>query len=363
MTSSSLLVSLQVALAVFACIFHAATVTCKPHHRDRTLKIFSSTSNSSKSSHHWIGPIGHRKITVDINGGGHYRSVQDAVNAVPDNNRRNVLIQINGGCYKEKVVVPVTKPYITFEGAGKEVTVIEWHDRASDPGPSGQQLRTYRTASVTVFASYFSARNISFKNTAPAPMPGMQGWQAVAFRISGDKAYFSGCGFYGAQDTLCDDAGRHYFKECYIEGSIDFIFGNGRSMYKDCELHSIATRFGSIAAHDRKQPEEKTGFAFVRCKVTGTGPLYVGRAMGQYSRIVYSYTYFDDIVAHGGWDDWDHAHNKNKTVFFGVYKCWGPGAEAVRGVSWARDLDFEAAHPFIRKSFVNGRHWIAPSDA
>ncbi|CAN1333552.1 Probable pectinesterase 68 [Linum perenne] len=60
----------------------------------------------------------------------------------------------------------------------------------------------------------------------------MQGWQAAAFRISGDKAYFVGCGFYGAQDTLCDDAGRHYFKDCYIEGSIDFIFGNGRSMYK-----------------------------------------------------------------------------------------------------------------------------------
>ena len=107
----------------------------------------------------------------------------------------------------------------------------------------------------------------------------MEGWQAAAFRISGDKAYFFGCGFYGAQDTLCDDAGRHYFKECYIEGSIDFIFGNGRSMYKvanpllttkisfgcrfqvcnkmwwqclqNCELHSIAQRFGSIAAQNR----------------------------------------------------------------------------------------------------------------
>lgn len=78
----------------------------------------------------------------------------------------------------------------------------------------------------------FDWMHIWFQNTAPAPMPGMHGWQAVAFRISGDKAYFSGCGFYGAQDTLCDDAGRHYFKECYIEGSIDFIFGNGRSMYK-----------------------------------------------------------------------------------------------------------------------------------
>ncbi|TKY55448.1 pectinesterase 68 [Spatholobus suberectus] len=344
-------------LLVFSCILHATTVTCTTYH-DTTPKIVPS-SNSSK----WVGPIGHRVITVDINGGGHFRSVQAAVNAVPENNRMNVLIQISAGYYIEKVVVPVTKPYITFQGAGRDVTVIEWHDRASDPGPNGQQLRTYRTASVTVFANYFSARNISFKNTAPAPMPGMEGWQAAAFRISGDKAYFSGCGFYGAQDTLCDDAGRHYFKECCVEGSIDFIFGNGRSMYKDCELHSIATRFGSIAAQDRKSRYEKTGFAFIRCRVTGTGPIYVGRAMGQYSTIVYAHTYFDNIVAHGGWDDWNTANNNNKTVFFGVYKCWGPGAAAVRGGPLAQELDFESAHPFLVKSFVNGRHWIVPPDA
>ncbi|KAL2321572.1 hypothetical protein Fmac_025951 [Flemingia macrophylla] len=326
---------------------HATTVTC--------------TSNSRL-----VGPIKHQVITVNINGGGDFLSVQAAVNAVPDNNRINVLIQIAVGYYIEKVVVPVTKPHITFEGAGRDVTMIEWHDRASDPGPNGQQLRTYRTASVTVFANYFSARNISFKNTAPAPMPGMEGWQAAAFRISGDKAYFSGCGFYGAQDTLCDDAGRHYFKKCYIQGSIDFIFGNGRSMYKDCELHSIATRFGSIAAQDRTSPYEKTGFAFVRCKVTGTGPVYVGRAMGQYSRIVYAYTYFDDIVANGGWDHWNTANRIPyylRTALFGVYKCWGPGAAALSDGSLAKELDFESAHPFLVKSFVNGRHWIAPADA
>ncbi|KAE8713798.1 putative pectinesterase 68 [Hibiscus syriacus] len=320
----------------------------------------SSNTNTTKHNHIWIGPIGHRLITVDIKGSGHFRSVQDAVDAVPENNRKNVLIQISPGNYVEKVVVPETKPYITFQGGGRESTFVEWHDRACDRGANGQQLRTYRTASVTVYANYFSARNISFKNTAPAPKPGMQGWQAVAFRISGDKAYFSGCGFYGAQDTLCDDAGRHYFKQCYIEGSIDFIFGNGRSMYKDCEVHSIATRFGSIGAHDRNRADEKTGFAFVNCTVTGTGPIYVGRAMGQYSRIVYAYTYFDDLVAHGGWDDWGHVNNNNKTVFFGVYKCWGPGAATV---SRDRELDFETAHPFLAKSFVNGRHWIAPSDA
>ncbi|XP_042440162.1 probable pectinesterase 68 isoform X1 [Zingiber officinale] len=342
----------------------------------------------------WFKPTSQQTIVVDADGSGDFLSVQEAVDSVPENNTKRVVIHIHAGCYIEKVTVPATKPYITFHGAGRDVTVIEWHDRASDRGPNGQQLRTYNTASVTVFASYFRARNISFKvidslifityidgfslritirsdgaektlapqNTAPAPMPGMEGWQAAAFRISGDKAYFFGCGFYGAQDTLCDDAGRHYFKDCYIEGSIDFIFGNGRSMYKNCQIHSVANRFGSIAAQDRNSPCERTGFAFVNCQVTGTGKLYVGRAMGRYSRIVFAYTYFDDVVVPGGWDDWDDNSNKNKTAFFGVYRCFGPGSAAVRGVSWARELDYEMARPFIAQSFVNGRHWLEPSD-
>lgn len=75
---------------------------------------------------------------------------------------REVYIEFCG-VRREKVVVPASKQYITFQGAGRDVTVIEWHDRASDRGPNGQQLRTYRSASVTVFANYFSARNISFK--------------------------------------------------------------------------------------------------------------------------------------------------------------------------------------------------------
>ncbi|PHT58165.1 putative pectinesterase 68 [Capsicum baccatum] len=158
----------------------------------------------------------------------------------------------------------------------------------------------------------------------------MQGWQAMAFRISGDKAYFSGCGFYGAQDTLCDDAGRHYFKECYIEGSINFIFSNGHSVYKP-KIEDLQMR--TLNLHS-----------------------WAAVVLGQYFRIVYSYTYFDDIVAHGGWDDWDHVSNKNKTTFFGVYKCSGPGAVAVMSLSWARELDYDSAHKFLAKSFVNGRH-------
>ena len=70
------------------------------------------------------------------------------------------------------------------------------------------------------------------KNTAPAAIPGVIGGQAVALRVTGDQSAFYGCGMYGAQDTLLDELGRHFFKECFIQGSIDFIFGNARSLYE-----------------------------------------------------------------------------------------------------------------------------------
>lgn len=70
------------------------------------------------------------------------------------------------------------------------------------------------------------------QNVAPRPKPGDMGAQAVAIRVGGDQSAFWGCGFFGAQDTLHDDRGKHYFKECFIQGSIDFIFGNGRSLYE-----------------------------------------------------------------------------------------------------------------------------------
>jgi pectin methylesterase-like acyl-CoA thioesterase len=70
------------------------------------------------------------------------------------------------------------------------------------------------------------------QNTAPVPKPGALGKQGVALRISADNAAFVGCNFLGAQDTLYDHLGRHYYRDCYIEGSVDFIFGNALSFYE-----------------------------------------------------------------------------------------------------------------------------------
>ncbi|URD97154.1 pectinesterase [Musa troglodytarum] len=124
-------------------------------------------STEQHRRHEWyFKPTGKQTIVVGANGSGHFSSVQEAVDFVPANNTKRVIIQIHAGHYTEKVIVPATKPYVTFQGAGRDVTVIEWHDRASDRGPDGQQLRTYNTASVTIFASYFRARDISFKVSA-----------------------------------------------------------------------------------------------------------------------------------------------------------------------------------------------------
>lgn len=56
--------------------------------------------------------------------------------------------------------------------------------------------------------------------------------KAVALRVSGDRAAFYGCRILSYQDTLLDDAGNHYFSNCYIEGATDFICGNAASLYE-----------------------------------------------------------------------------------------------------------------------------------
>jgi pectin methylesterase-like acyl-CoA thioesterase len=121
------------------------------------------------AGHGYKHPVGVRKVVVDAGGTGDFTSIQQAVDSVPVNNTVRVIMQINAGTYREKVLVPASKPYITFHGAGRDVTVVEWHDRASDRGPDGQPLRTYNTASVTVLSNFFTAKNISFKVSTRLP--------------------------------------------------------------------------------------------------------------------------------------------------------------------------------------------------
>ncbi|MQL83201.1 hypothetical protein Taro_015678 [Colocasia esculenta] len=300
-------------------------------------------------------------LCVDRRGCCNFTSVQSAVDSINATSQKRTVIWINKGIYFEKVRIPSTKPNITLQGQGLYSTAIVWNDTANSSGG------TYFSASVSVFAANFIAKNISFMNVAPMPKPGDIGAQAVAVRIGGDQAAFWGCGFFGAQDTLLDDRGRHYFKECFIQGSIDFIFGNGRSLYENCELNSIATPVpagqrlvdGAIAASGRAAAEENSGFSFVNCTVGGTGRIWLGRAWKLYARVVYAFTFMSNIVAPEGWNDLNDP-SRDQLIFFGEYMCSGPGSIMTERVPYAQRLNDTQAVPFFNISYIDGDQWLQP---
>ncbi|XP_071937496.1 putative pectinesterase 11 [Coffea arabica] len=282
-------------------------------------------------------------IRVGQSGMGDYDKIQDAINAVPSNNSELVFIWVKPGVYREKIVVPADKPFITLSGTEASKTIITWNDTGE----------IYDSPTMAVLASDFVGRYLTIQNTY-----GTSG-KAVALRVSGDRAAFYGCAIVSYQDTLLDDAGRHYYSNCYIEGGVDFICGNGASLFERCHLHSTAENEGAITAQQRSSPLENTGFTFLGGKITGAGSTVLGRPWGSYSRVVFALTYMSSVILPEGWNDWGDPR-KQSTAYFGEYKCYGPGANRSNRVKWYHSLSNHDAAPFLTKTMIGGRAWLRP---
>ncbi|KAL0924909.1 hypothetical protein M5K25_005769 [Dendrobium thyrsiflorum] len=345
-------------LLVISCVFLASqTVFCYGLQNfiswnDLRVNVDYKNSNSMNE--------GERRgvLFVSKDGAGHSKTVQGAVDMVPAGNQHRIKIYISPGVYREKVLVPVTKPYISFIGNKSGETVISWNLRASDHDSAGQAVGTLASASVAIEADYFCANGITFENTAPGAQAGASGMQAVALRLAGDKAMLYQCRVLGHQDTLFDQTGRHFFYECYIQGSIDFIFGSAKSLYQECTLHVVAETYGAIAASQRNSPFDDSGFSFQGCKLYGTGMVYLGRAWGKYARIVYSYCQLEGIILSQGWNDWEDS-TRQSTVWFGEFNCSGRGADLSNRVPWARSLTYQEAKPFLNQHYIDGHQWLS----
>ncbi|XP_030935929.1 probable pectinesterase 48 [Quercus lobata] len=293
-------------------------------------------------------------IKVNINGGGDFTTITDAIKSIPAGNTKRVIVHIGHGVYKEKIIIERTQPFVTLHGNPKSMPTLTYDGTAAKYG-------TVDSASLIVKSDYFVAANLIIQNSAPRPH-GQSGAQASALRISGDKAAFFNCKIKGYQDTVCDDKGNHFFKDCYIEGTVDFIFGSGTSIYLNTQLYVLGqgNEASFITAHARDFPSETTGYSFIHCHISGTGHgTYLGRAWRARPRVVFSYTDMSGEVNPLGWSDNVHPE-RDSTVYFAEYKCTGPGADPAKRAKFAKQLSDAEAKPFLSLGFIKGSSWLLP---
>jgi len=294
-------------------------------------------------------------IKVKKDGSGDFDTITKAIESVPSGNTKRVIISIGAGSYREKIKIERTKPFITFYGDPKNMPTLTFDGTA-------KQYGTVDSATLIVESDYFVAANIVIVNTAPRPEYGViMGAQAVSLRISGDKAAFYNCKLIGFQDTLCDDKGNHFFKDCHIRGTVDFIFGSGKSLYLGTELYVEGDNgLTVITAQARESASENTGYSFVHCSVTGTGKgIYLGRAWKSSPSVVFAYTDMSSVVNPAGWDI-KNMPERAKTVFYGEFKCIGEGANPSGRAAFTKQLTEAEAQPFLGLGYIDGTKWLLP---
>lgn len=304
-----------------------------------------------------------RTLVVAQDGSGQFTTVQAAVDAVPEGNTERIVLQIKPGVYKEHVRVPKGKPFLTFRGQSAASTRLTFDRGANMLGPDGKPLGTFRTPSTVVDASDFTAEKLTFENTAG---PGRQAGQAVAISVNGDRCVFRNCRFLGWQDTLyTGGTGRQYYRDCTIEGDVDFIFGYATAVFDRCRIVSRGN--GYIAAHARTAADQPTGYVFRDCELTGAESLapatvYLARPWRPYSRVLFLDCRMGFHIRPAGWDNWRNPANE-ATAWFAEHNSSGPGADPKARVGWSRQLTPEETEPFQTRRFLAGKDGWNPESA
>lgn len=276
--------------------------------------------------------VRHYDFVVAKDGSGDFFTVQEAVNAVPDFRKAGrTTILVRKGVYKEKVIIPASKINISL--IGESGAVLTNDDYASRLNCFGEEMSTSGSSTCYIYAPDFYAENLTFENTA-----GRVG-QAVACFVGGDRAYFKNCRFLGNQDTLYTygKSSRQFYEYCYIEGTVDFIFGWSTALFKDCVIHSLADGYVTAPATDKGK---SYGYVFVGCRLTGSDgarKVYLSRPWRPYAQAVFIHCELGKHIAPEGWNNWNKKEAE-KTVFYAEYENRGEGAYTKGRASFGKQL-------------------------
>lgn len=320
-------------------------------------------------------------VTVAKQGPASFHTLQEAIDQAPVTGE---VIRISPGTYREKVHITKSNIHLVGIGKGPRDVVLSWNDAAITSGG------TSKSGSVTVDADGFEAENLTIENTWENEHTRVQeGSQAVALLMSSDRAVVDRVRLLGAQDTLyansrtCHDnlpkdgsappadtpacsASRQYFRDCYIEGHVDYIFGDAKAVFDHCELHPRHFATVMLTAQSKHFPAEDSGYYFLHCRITGENDgdhVILGRPWRDYSTVVFYDTYIQKPLAPEGWSDWN---GRLKTSTYREYKSHGPGVNGGHRIVAYPALSREEAKKLNPQALLSGNDgWdpVASADA
>ena len=267
-------------------------------------------------------------IVVSRDGTGNFRTLQEAIESARAFMDYTVTIYVKNGVYKEKVIVPSWVENIDIIGEDRDKTIITYDDHANI-----NKMGTFRTYTVKVEGSDITFKNLTIENNAA------QLGQAVALHTEGDRLKFINCRILGNQDTIYTGAKftRLYFKDCYIDGNTDFIFGPSTALFEDCIIHSKRNSYVTAASTPK---EAKYGYVFKHCKLTaepGVDKVYLGRPWRPYAYTLFIECELGKHIVLAGWHNWGKQSNE-ETARYMEYKNTGEGANASERVAWSKQL-------------------------
>jgi pectin methylesterase-like acyl-CoA thioesterase len=304
-----------------------------------------------------------KTVTVALDGSGDFKDVQSAVDSAPEG---KLIIRIKPGIYKQRV--HITAPGIELRGLGSRP-----HDVVLTFGNSHAMAGgTTASASTTISGDDFYAENLTFENSFSRDQPDAHGdTQAVALLSLGDRQVYRHIRLIGAQDTLyansktCHStaeitaaqpcaAARQYFSDCYIEGHIDFIFGDAKAVFDHCDIHAISHPLITLTAQSRVYPAEDSGYLFLDCTVTADPAaenIMLGRPWRAYSTVYFVNTDFKAALNPAGWAEWD---GKLKTSTYAEFGSHGEGGDPKLRIAGTHILSAAEAEKLTIYAWLGG---------
>jgi pectinesterase len=282
-------------------------------------------------------------FTVDPSGAqGTFRTMQAALKVAPAGSATNrTRILIKPGTYEEQITVPQNLRYLTFVGQGTkpEDVVLTFNLSAKSTKGGGGVVGTSGSSSMFINANDFTAENLTFANSTPPKIA-----QAVALKPQADRLAFFNCRFIGYQDTLYACKARQYYKDCFITGTVDFIFGDATAAFDHCTIESTDKGYITAPSTAKQSP---FGLVFLDCKLTAAGALvkqkpsvYLGRPWRPDGAATFIRCRMGPHIYPVGWDNWRNEANEKTARFaeFGSMELDGKPLEVSKRAAWSKQL-------------------------